>query len=253
AWGDKGPKIQEAVMAELGLQGALATNQILQRDRFAELVAFFGLLASSLDKIAREIRNLQRTEIAEVEEPFLERQIGSSTMPQKRNPIRCEKICGLARILRANVQAALENVVLEHERDLSNSSCERILLPECFLLMDEILKTACGVLDELIVHPEQMERNLQLTQGLNMAEAVMIELTRRGMSRQDAHAILRECSLAALRKKSSLAAVLRQDARVTKYIPANEIEDLLNPRRYLGSAVAIVEKVVKKLRRYQIK
>jgi adenylosuccinate lyase len=251
AWGNRGPKIQEAVVAELGLQGALATNQILQRDRLAELVAFFGLLASSLDKFAREIRNLQRTEIAEVEEPFLERQIGSSTMPHKRNPIRCEKICGLARILRANVQAALENVVLEHERDLSNSSCERILLPECFLLVDEILKTACKVLDEIIVHPEQMEHNLRLTQGLNMAEAVMIELTKRGMSRQEAHAILRECSFAALRRKVPFAEVLHQEARVTKYIPADEIESLLDPRRYLGSAVATVEEVVKKLRGYQ--
>lgn len=248
AWGNKGPRIQGLVMQELKLSGASTSNQILQRDRFAELISFFGLLASTLDKIAREIRNLQRTEIAELEEPFGLRQIGSSTMPHKRNPVRCEKICGLARVLRADVQAALENVVIEHERDLTNSSCERVLLPECFLLTDEILKTSLEVLKGLVVHPEQMKRNLQLTRGINMAEAVMIELTKRGMSRQVAHKVLRGCSSTAYRKGISLEEVLRRDPRVLKYIPEKELKPLLDPRRYLGSAAKIVERVIKELR-----
>jgi len=248
AWGNKGPRIQGLVMQELKLSGASTSNQILQRDRFAELISFFGLLASTLDKIAREIRNLQRTEIAELEEPFGLRQIGSSTMPHKRNPVRCEKICGLARVLRADVQAALENVVIEHERDLTNSSCERVLLPECFLLTDEILKTSLEVLKGLVVHPEQMKRNLQLTRGINMAEAVMIELTKRGMSRQVAHKVLRECSSTAYRKGISMEEVLRRDRRVLKYIPEKELKPLLEPERYLGSAAEIVERVVKELR-----
>jgi adenylosuccinate lyase len=248
AWGGKGLRVQELVMRELKLSGASASSQILQRDRFAELISFFGLLASTLDKVAREIRNLQRTEIAELEEPFRARQIGSSTMPHKRNPIRCEKVSGLARVLRADVQAALENVVIEHERDLTNSSCERVLLPECFLLTDEILKTLLEVLRELVVHPEQMKRNLQLTKGMNMAEAVMIELTKRGMSRQVAHKVLRECSSTAYIRGISLEDVLRRDRRVLRYIPEEELKSLLDPERYLGSAIQIVEKVVRELR-----
>ena len=248
AWGSKGLEVQELVMRELNLPTAAASNQILQRDRFAELVSFFGLLGSTLDKIAREIRNLQRTEIAELAEPFVARQIGSSTMPHKRNPIRCEKICGLARILRANVQAGLENIVVEHERDLTNSSCERVLLPECFLLVDEMLKTSLYVLDNILVFPKQMKRNLELTRGLNMAEAVMIELTRRGMNRQEAHALLRKCSSTSGRDNIPLAVVLRREGRVTRYIPEREIEKLIDPQRYLGSAAATVERVVKELR-----
>ncbi len=248
AWGARGPKIQELVMYGLGLSPATASNQVLQRDRFAELITYFGLLASTLDKIAREIRNLQRTEIGEVAEPFAARQVGSSTMPQKRNPIRCEKICGLARILRANSQAALENVVLEHERDLTNSSCERVLLPESFLLVDEMLRTSIYVLDNLLVYPDQMKRNLELTRGLNMAEAVMMELTRRGLSRQEAHAILRRCSAISLRKGVPLVVALSKEHMVMKYIPAKDLEKFMDPRRYLGSAAATVARVVRELR-----
>jgi adenylosuccinate lyase len=247
AWGVKGTKVQELVMRELELPAASASNQILQRDRFAELISFFGLLGSTLDKIAREVRNLQRTEIGELAEPFAMGQVGSSTMPQKRNPIRCEKICGLARVLRANVQAGLENIVIEHERDLTNSSCERVLLPECFLLIDEMLKTSIYVLDNLLVFPDQMKRNLGLTRGLNMAEAVMIELTRRGMNRQEAHAVLRKCSSTALRTNTPLAVALRGERRVTQYIPEQEIEKLMDPQKYLGSAAATVERVVKRI------
>ena len=248
AWGKHGPRIQAIVMKELKLSPATATNQVIQRDRIAELTSFFGLLASTLDKIAREIRNLQRTEIGEVAEPFGVMQIGSSTMPQKQNPIKCEKICGLARVLRANVHAGLENVALEHERDLTNSACERVLLPECFLLMDEILRTARDVLGGLVVHPDRIEQNLRLTRGLNMAEAVMIELTKRGMGRQTAHAVIRDCSLTSIRNSVGFAATLRNDARVREYLSEKEIDALLNPRKYTGSAAEIVDQVLKELR-----
>jgi len=247
AWGGTAEKVQRLIMHELKLSPATATNQILQRDRFAELITFFGLLGSTLDKIAREIRNLQRTEIGEVAEPFAVRQVGSSTMPQKRNPIRCEKICGLARVLRGNVQAALENVVLEHERDLTNSSCERVLLPETFLLIDEMLNTSIFVLSKLNVFPEQMKRNLEITKGLNMAEAVMIELTRRGMDRQEAHAVLRKCSAASIQSGEPLIKTLASEREITKLIAGDELERLLDPHEYLGNASAIVDKVVKEL------
>jgi len=247
AWGGKGQNVQRLVMEELKLSPAPASNQILQRDRLAELITFFGLLASSMEKIAREIRNLQRTEIGEVSEPFMTKQIGSSTMPQKRNPYRCEKICSLAKVIRGNAQAALENVVLEHERDLTNSACERVIIPESFLLIEDMLKTSIFVLGDLIVFPDQMKRNLELTRGLNMSEAIMIELTRKGMNRQDAHALLRKCSAIAIVEVKPLLAVLSRDAEVTKYIPAVELEKLLDPNEYLGDASAIVQKVVREL------
>jgi adenylosuccinate lyase len=235
-------------MQELGLSPATASNQILQRDRLAELMTFFGLLASSMEKIAREIRNLQRTEIGEVAEPFMTKQVGSSTMPHKRNPYRCEKVCGLARVVRGNTQTALENVVIEHERDLTNSSCERVILPESFLLVEDMLKTSIFVLDNLLVFPEQMKRNLGLTRGLNMSEAVMIELTRRGMNRRDAHALLRKCSSISILEGRPLLSVLSRDAEVTKLIPVEELEKLMDPNQYLGNAQEIVTKVVEELK-----
>ncbi|MEM3401802.1 MAG: adenylosuccinate lyase [Candidatus Hadarchaeales archaeon] len=247
AWGEKGLKIQELVMKEMGLLPAMDSTQIVQRDRFAELITFFGLVASTFDKIAREIRNLQRTEIGEVSEPFAEKQIGSSTMPQKRNPIRCEKICGIARVLRSQVSAALENVVIEHERDLTNSSCERILLPQSFLLLDEILSTAIFVLQGLRVFPERMEKNLEMTRGLNMAEALMIELTKRGMNRQEAHKLLRRCTAKALLQNLSFFEVLRKEREVTRRISEEELSAFLQPSAYLGNAKVIVEKTVREL------
>jgi len=247
AWGKNGEKIQQLTMRELKLSPAPISSQILQRDRLAELLNFFGLAGSTLEKIAREVRNLQRTEIGEVAEPFSTKQVGSSTMPHKRNPIRCEKICGLARVLRGNAHAALENVVLEHERDLTNSSCERTILPESFLLLDEMLSTSIFVVGKLNVFPERMKRNLEMTKGLNMAEAVMIELTGRGISRQDAHALLRKCSAAALEKNETLLSALSSDGAVTKYIAREELKELMDPAKYLGCAAAIVDKVVKDL------
>ncbi len=248
AWGGKGQEVQRLVMDELNLSPSSASNQILQRDRYAELMSFFGLLGSSLEKIAREIRNLQRTEIGEVSEPFMTKQVGSSTMPQKRNPYRCEKICGLARVVRGIAHSAMENVVLEHERDLTNSSCERVILPESFLLIEDMLKTSIFVLDNLLVFPERMKRNLGLTRGLNMSEAVMIELALRGMNRQDAHALLKKCSAISIVEVKPLLTVLSRDPEVTKYISSAELEGVMDPSQYLGNAPEIVQKVVTELK-----
>lgn len=250
AWKEKGPKVQELVMKEMGLRPAVDSTQIVQRDRLAELILFFSLVASTFDKIAREIRNLQRTEIEELSEPFAEEQIGSSTMPQKRNPVRCEKISGIARILRSQASAALENVVIEHERDLTNSSCERVILPQSFLLLDEILSTAIYVLSNLRVFPERMKKNLELSRGLNMAEALMIELTKRGMNRQEAHKLLRRCATKALLNNLSFFEVLKEEKDVTRRIPEEELSTFLQPSSYLGSAKTIVEKIVDDLSKF---
>lgn len=251
AWGDKGPEIQEEVMEKLNLEPVDISTQIVQRDRYGELINYLGLLGSTLAKVGREIRNLQRTEISEVSEPFGEEQVGSSTMPHKRNPIQSERVCGLARILRANVQAALENIVLEHERDLTNSSPERVLFPECFLLVDEMLTDIANILDNLTVRAKRMEKNLELTQGLNMAEAVMIELTRHGMDRQKAHKALRECSDYAIRENITLSAALQQNNDVLENIPKEELDELLDPEEYLGSADSIVKRVVRDLKKLE--
>jgi adenylosuccinate lyase len=247
AWGEKALEVQQEVMRELGLGTPDASSQILQRDRFAELICYLSLLAASFEKFAREIRNLQRTEIGELAEPFTEEQIGSSTMPHKRNPITCERICGLARVLRSQAPAALENVVLEHERDLTNSSCERVLLPQGFMLADEILRATASVLRNLRVFPQTMAGNLGLTRGLNMAEAVMIELARRGMSRQEAHRLLRECSSRAVAENLPFLEVLKSEPRVIRYLKPKELEQLLSPSGYLGATSSIVERVIERL------
>lgn len=247
-WGDKGPKIQSEVMEKLDLKPVKISNQVIQRDRYAELVSFLSLLGNSLAKMAREVRNLQRTEIGEVAEKFEEDQVGSSTMPHKRNPVESELVCGLARALRAHVQAAHENIILEHERDLTHSSTERALFSECFLLMDEMLMGITEVLNGLTVYAKKMETNLDLTRGLNMAEAIMIELTRRGMDRQKAHETLRECSDYAVRENVSLSTALQKESDILDNISKDEIEDLINPESYLGSAEAIVNRVIKDLK-----
>ncbi|MEM2849519.1 MAG: adenylosuccinate lyase, partial [Candidatus Bathyarchaeia archaeon] len=177
SFGDRGFKIQKRVMEIMGVFEPIIATQIVPRDGLAEFVVLAAIISSTLDKVANEIRNLQRSEIRELEEPFREdSQVGSSTMPHKRNPIKCEKVCGLARILRSMALAALENIVLEHERDLTNSSCERVMLPEVCLLLDEQLKTMVEVLKGLKVYPDNIRRNLESQKDLIMSEAVMIAM-----------------------------------------------------------------------------
>jgi adenylosuccinate lyase len=252
AFGLKGLEIQKRVMQILGLNSVDVSNQVIQRDRHAELLCFLALVASTLEKIFVEMRTLQRTEIAEVEESFGKKQVGSSTMPHKRNPIKSEQICGLARVVRAQVIPAFENIPLWDERDLTNSSCERAIFPEAFVLTDHILNLAISTIAKLRLRPDNIERNLNMLHGLNMSENVMVELARKGIGRQHAHEIVRKSSMKALDQGRDLADVLIDDDEVNRILRSDEIEALLDPHKYIGTAVQQVENLNQKLRDYLV-
>ncbi|WP_297093282.1 adenylosuccinate lyase [Thermococcus sp.] len=243
SFGDKGIEIQRLVMEDLGLKPARISNQIIQRDVYAELMMVLALIASTLDKIALEIRNLQRTEILEISEPFGRRQVGSSTMPHKRNPIRSEKVSGLARVLYSNVIPALLNNPLWHERDLTNSSVERVILPESFVLLDEMLKSIKKVLAGLEFFPENIKRNLYMTNNLIMAEPLMLKLTERGMGRQEAHELVRRLAMRAFRENRDLMTLARENGDVKKFLSDGDFESL-KPEKYVGMAPRIVDNVI---------
>ncbi len=247
ALGKRGIEVQKRVVRYLGLGSVDVCNQIVQRDRHAEYIMYLANLVTTLDKIALEIRSLQRSEIAEVEEGIGERQVGSSTMPHKRNPVRCEQICGLARVIRSYVEPALQNNLLWDERDLTNSSCERVIIPEATILTDHILRLAREVIEGLTFYPENIRKNLELMRGLNMSEAVMIKLTERGMPRQEAHELMRAASRRAFAEKKHFKEVLREEEAVLKYIREEELEELLKPENYIGTAVEQVENLISKL------
>jgi len=242
----KGREIQELVMKQLNLASAKVTNQVVQRDRHAEVLFDLALIAATCEKIAKEIRNLQRNEIMEVAEPFGAKQVGSSTMPQKRNPHKSERVCSLARLVRGNVAVALENIPLEHERDLTNSANERFIFAESFIVTDYMLSQLNGILSGLQFFPENIERNLALTGGAVMAERIMIELTGRGMGRQEAHELMRNSAMEAFREKKKLLEVLLEKKEVLKLIKKEELAGLFEPKNYIGESLEIVEKAVGK-------
>jgi adenylosuccinate lyase len=249
SFGKTGPRIQRLVMKDLGLKPAPLSSQVVPRDVYAELVSILTLIAATFDKIGKEFRNLMRTEIMEISEPFKEKkQVGSSTMPHKRNPINAENICGLARVVKSNIFIALENVSLEHERDLTNSSAERALIPETFILTDEILKRAKKILGGIVLYPENIRRNLEMTGGMEMAESVMMALTRKGMGRQEAHELLRRASVKAFNKGVALGEVLKGDKKVTALLTEKEIDRALDPAAYIGTAVRQVNGVLRSLK-----
>jgi adenylosuccinate lyase len=247
ALGPKGMEVQATMMAGLGLGSVDVSNQIISRDRYAEYFMFCAGVATTLDKIGIEVRSLQRTEIGEVEEAFGAKQVGSSTMPHKRNPIKSEQVCGLARIIRSAVEPALQNNTLWDERDLTNSSCERILFPEASVLTDHCLRLMTGVIEGLVINPAAIRRNLAFLHGINMAESVMIELTKKGMNRQDSHERVRMASMQALAEDRPLADVLGTDPEIVRYCSKPDIARLLNPDAYTGTAVQQVERVIEKL------
>jgi adenylosuccinate lyase len=247
ALGSQGIDVQAAMMANLGIGAVDVSNQVISRDRYAEYFMFCASVATTLDKIGIELRSLQRTEIGEVEEAFGTQQVGSSTMPHKRNPIKSEQVCGLARIIRSAVEPALANNTLWDERDLTNSSCERVLFPEASILTDHCLRQMATVLEGLVINRAAIRKNLALLQGINMAESVMIELTKKGMSRQDAHERVRLASMQALAENRPLAMVLAADSKVMQYCSKQDLERLLSPDAYIGTAVEQVEHVIGKL------
>lgn len=248
AFGTSGGMVQKLTMQYLGIGSVDVSNQIIQRDRHAEFVMWMANTVTTMDKIGIEIRSLQRSEIAEIEESFGKKQVGSSTMPHKRNPIKSEQICGLARIVRAMVEPELLNNTLWDERDLTNSSCERVVFPEACVLADHILNIGIGVLENLRFYPENIRRNLEMLRGLNMGEAVMIELAKRGVGRQEAHELIRASAMKAHETGQHFKNLLLETPEVSKYLSAEDIEKLVNPNMYLGTAVEQVEALVLKLR-----
>jgi adenylosuccinate lyase len=250
AMGKHALKIQELVMADLKLGTEEAATQIVGRDRYIELLSVLANIASSMEKFATEIRNLQRSEIGEVAEAFeAKKQVGSSTMPQKRNPILCEQICGLARVIRSFIIPAYENAIQWHERDLCNSSAERFILPHSLIMTDWIVFQMNKVFQNLKVYPERMRENLENSKGLPMAEAVMTKLVEKGMGRGDAHELVRTCSVKAASDNKQLLSALLENPKIAKQLKKKELEEVMNPRNYLGVSDKIVDQVVKKLTR----
>ncbi|MDO8872389.1 MAG: adenylosuccinate lyase [Methanoregula sp.] len=247
ALGSKGIEVQAIMMEYLGMSSVDVSNQVISRDRYAEYFMFCAGVATTLDKIGIEVRSLQRTEIGEVEEAFGAKQVGSSTMPHKRNPIKSEQVCGLARIIRSAVEPALQNNTLWDERDLTNSSCERVLFPEASILTDHCLRVMANVLEGLVINRAAIRRNLGFLHGINMAESVMIELTKKGMNRQDSHERVRMASMQALAENRTLADVLGADPEIVRYCSKSDIAALLNPDTYIGTSVRQVERVIEKL------
>lgn len=227
------PKIEELVCAKLGLSRAEVSTQILQRDRHAEYLNTLALIASSLDKFATEIRNLQRTDILEVEENFAKGQKGSSAMPHKRNPITAERVAGLARVVRANALAGMENVALWHERDMTHSSVERVILPDSCTLLDYMLKKFTNVIENLNVYPENMLNNLNRTHGLIWSQRVLLSLVDKGVTRQDGYVWVQENALRAWNKGTNFKDLVLADQRIMQHLTISEVEELFDYQYHL--------------------
>ncbi len=245
ALGTQGWEVHKKVSEILGLKPAPITNQVLQRDNHVEFIATLANIATTLSKIALEVRNLQRTEIQELGEYFdPEKQVGSSTMPHKMNPITAERICGVARIVKSYVNAAMENNPLWHERDLTNSSCERIMFPESCILTDYILNLTIKLMNNLIFYDENIERNLNFTNGLIMAERLMAELTRAGMGKQTAYGVARKNAIKANKEKLLLADLILEDPDASQFLTKEDVERIMDPHTYIGSAPIIVDEII---------
>ena len=228
-----GPEMEEQICARLGLAVAPVSSQVLQRDRHAHYVATLAGIAASLEKVALEIRHLQRTEVREAEEPFAKGQRGSSAMPHKRNPVSCEQVCGLARLVRANAHAAFENVALWHERDISHSSVERVILPDSTILVDYLLARMTDIVTHLRVFPERMQRNLDATQGLVFSGQLLQDLVEHGAPREDAYAWVQENAMAAWESEGSFRERIATDSRIGKFLDATALAHTFDVRRQL--------------------
>jgi len=227
------PEVEEKTCAKLKLDPAPVSSQILQRDRHAQFVTTLALIASSLEKFATEVRSLQRTEIREVEEPFGEGQTGSSAMPHKRNPELCERVCGLARLVRGYALTAMENIALWHERDISHSSTERIILPDSCLVLDYSLALFTSVMRGLQVYPQRMKRNIEVTKGLIFSQRVMLALIDKGLSRQKSYQLVQQNAMKAWKQNKNFLGLLKADPEVTASLPPEELEPLFDEQYYL--------------------
>lgn len=245
--GLKALEIQELVMERLDILGSDISTQIVQRDRYAELTCILAILASTLDNIASEIRELQRPEIGEAFEAFEQKkQVGSSTMPHKRNPMISERICGLAKLVRSLVFPALENVPTWHERDLTQSSCERFVIPEECILIDYMLILMIRVLKGLQVNEVRMRSNMEITQGRMMSEAIMLTLAKKGLGRQKAHELTRQLAIKSHNEQRPFKDILTEDSTIKKLLSLEEIAQVMDPSNYLGTAQEQVELVIQK-------
>ncbi len=237
------PQVEKIACARLGLAPALISSQIIQRDRHAHFLTTLAIIASSLEKFATEIRGLQRTEVREVEEPFETGQTGSSAMPHKRNPELCERICGLARLIRGHALTSLENIALWHERDISHSSTERIILPDSGLALDYMLSIFTSIMKGLKVYPENMRRNIELSQGLVFSQRVLIALINKGLTREEAYKMVQDPAMKAWEEKKGFLGLLEADRRITAHLSKEELNSLFDYGYYLKYVDEVFERL----------
>jgi adenylosuccinate lyase len=237
------PSIEARVCARLGLEAAPVSSQVIQRDRHAELLSAIAIAGASLETFALEIRGLQKTEIGEVEEPFGKGQKGSSAMPHKRNPIGCEQIVGLARLLRANAGAAFENIALWHERDISHSSVERVILPDSFIALDHMLRRFTRIVRGMVVYPDRMLENLQRSRGVVFSGTVLLELARRGISREQAYEWVQRNAMRAFHEQRDFKALLLADADVMQVLTPAEVDKAFDLHDQLRNVGAVLDRV----------
>lgn len=238
------PKVEVFALKKVGLEPARVSTQVLQRDRHAEVMSVLALIAASLEKFAVEIRHLQKSEVRELEEPFTKGQKGSSSMPHKKNPVRCERISGLARLVRGNLHVALENIALWHERDISHSSAERIIFPDSFVLTDYMLTEITDVIKNWVVHPDRMEKNIQATRGLIFSQSVLLALTRKGLTRDEAYQLVQRNTLKAWNENLDFKALVLADPDIQKHLTREEIEGCFSLKPYLEKIDYIFERVL---------
>jgi adenylosuccinate lyase len=238
-----GPDVEEKICERLGLKPAPVASQVIQRDRHAQFVATLATLTGGLEKIALEVRHLQRTEVREASEYFAKGQKGSSAMPHKKNPITSEQICGLARVVRANAQAAFENIALWHERDISHSSVERIILPDSTILTDYLLDKTAGLVDKMFVYPERMRRNLDLTRGLVFSGQLLLDLSAAGMLREQAYAIVQRHAMEAWENEGDFRAAIEADPEISGLLSREQLAETFSLERQLKHVDAIFDRV----------
>jgi adenylosuccinate lyase len=239
------PELEEKICARLGLKAAAVSSQVIQRDRHAYYLATLAVIGSTLDKIATEIRHLQRTEVREAEEFFSEKQKGSSAMPHKRNPVTSEQISGLARVVRSNAQAGFENVALWHERDISHSSVERVIIPDSTTLLDYMLQKTSNLIDTMFVYPERMKRNLESTGGLVFSGQLLLDLVERGVSREDAYRMVQQHAMRAWKEDLNFQDLVLKDKEITRRVPRQQIEYAFDLKRQLRNIDKIFARVFK--------